>query len=238
MARSKLLGVVWVLGTGPRIERVVQGLRGQGVVVYEFAVFGEVLHTLRLGEPCTAVVVCEPEVSCLPWGELQQVSRAVVPIICLSPVSWLQATTSPPPGNVRFVYCTDSTLAFQDWWRVVDGMRRQILLAAGFSVTTPFQAGPIVVQLHYMTVHYRFDLVKTTRLEFALVEALLRAAGRCVSASELQYLLWPEGAPLGNNLAVMVHRIRKRLRELTPRSEKPPVLIRTVKNQGYMIDVR
>jgi DNA-binding response OmpR family regulator len=66
--------------------------------------------------------------------------------------------------------------------------------------------------------------------EFALLECLLAAAGRVVSAEELLDRVWDEAAdPFTTAVKTVIHRLRGKLGE-------PPV-IETVREAGYRIGV-
>jgi DNA-binding response OmpR family regulator len=70
--------------------------------------------------------------------------------------------------------------------------------------------------------------VKLTPREFDLLEALLRAEGRVLSASVLRMRLWDERAePFENTVRVALGRLRRKLGD--------PPLIETVTGSGYRI---
>jgi DNA-binding response OmpR family regulator len=76
-------------------------------------------------------------------------------------------------------------------------------------------------------VTYRGEPVELSSREFALLEALLRNAGRVLSRGQLEQALYPWGEEVESNaVEVHVHHLRRKL---------APGLIQTVRGVGYLV---
>lgn len=87
------------------------------------------------------------------------------------------------------------------------------------------------VRMHVLRHEVTRDdrVVRLTRKEFAVLEVLMREAGRPVSAEELLERAWDENAnPFTNAVKVVVSNLRQKLGEPWP--------IRTVSGVGYVVD--
>ncbi len=76
-------------------------------------------------------------------------------------------------------------------------------------------------------VTYRGELVELSSREFALLEALLRNAGRVLSRAQLEEALYPWGEEVESNaVEVHIHHLRRKLFS---------GLIQTVRGVGYLV---
>jgi DNA-binding response OmpR family regulator len=90
------------------------------------------------------------------------------------------------------------------------------------------ERGDLVVDSEARAVARGGREIALTRREFGLLEALLRAEGRVLSAASLRHRLWDERVdPFDNTVRVTLMRLRRKLGE-------PPV-IETVIGAGYRI---
>lgn len=88
--------------------------------------------------------------------------------------------------------------------------------------------GELVVDTSQRTVHRGDEELQLTHKEFGVLELLLAAQDRIVSAEELLERVWDEQAdPFTNAVKITVSRLRTKLGD-------PPV-IQTVAKSGYRI---
>jgi DNA-binding response OmpR family regulator len=107
---------------------------------------------------------------------------------------------------------------------------RMRALARRATPATPpvLAAGDVVLDPARRTVRRSTELVELTRKEFGVLEVLLAAQGRVVSAEELLERVWDEMAdPFTSAVKVTVSRLRRKL-------GGPPV-IETLAQAGYRI---
>jgi DNA-binding response OmpR family regulator len=96
------------------------------------------------------------------------------------------------------------------------------------AVPPVLQRGELVVDTARRTARRGDQVLKLTPKEFGILELLVTAAGRVVSAEELLERVWDEAAdPFTNAVKITVSRLRNKLGD-------PPV-IETVAKSGYLI---
>lgn len=92
------------------------------------------------------------------------------------------------------------------------------------------RAGAVRVDVDARTVHLGGEAVELTALEFDLLVALMRRAGRVVPRGRLFELAGRGDTSVGDRTVdVHVSRLRKKL------GDDPPTLIRTVRGVGYLV---
>ena len=101
---------------------------------------------------------------------------------------------------------------------------------------TPISAAPTlhVADLTIDTASHRVsrgnEEVELTSKEYALLEYLVRNAGRVISRSEIAEHVWDENFdPFSNLIEVYVNRLRRKI------DRREPHLIVTRRNEGYML---
>jgi two-component system, OmpR family, response regulator len=111
--------------------------------------------------------------------------------------------------------------------------RVQALLRRGSGVASPtrLQAGPIALDLLSREASRAGQSIDLQPREFALLEYLVRNAGRVVSRTEVLGHVWDfDFDPQTNVVEVLVHRLRQKVDQ----GFEPP-LIRTVRGMGYVL---
>ena len=89
------------------------------------------------------------------------------------------------------------------------------------------KVGEVALDSAAHQVTYRGTPVELSHREFALLEALLRNAGRVLSRGQLEQALYPWGEEVESNaVEVHVHHLRRKL---------APGLIQTVRGVGYLV---
>lgn len=89
------------------------------------------------------------------------------------------------------------------------------------------KVGEVALDSAAHQVSYRGTPVELSHREFALLEALLRNAGRVLSRGQLEQALYPWGEEVESNaVEVHVHHLRRKL---------APGLIQTVRGVGYLV---
>lgn len=89
------------------------------------------------------------------------------------------------------------------------------------------KVGEVALDSAAHQVTYRGKPVELSHREFALLEALLRNAGRVLSRGQLEQALYPWGEEVESNaVEVHVHHLRRKL---------APGLIQTVRGVGYLV---
>jgi two-component system OmpR family response regulator/two-component system response regulator QseB len=87
--------------------------------------------------------------------------------------------------------------------------------------------GAIALDPAARTVTFRNDRVELSVREFALLEALMRNAGRVLTRAQLEQALYAWGEEVESNaIEVHVHHLRRKL---------APQLIQTVRGVGYLM---
>jgi two-component system OmpR family response regulator len=98
---------------------------------------------------------------------------------------------------------------------------------------TRLSAGPLAVDLLAREATRAGTRIDLQPREFALLEYLVRNAGRVVSRTELLGHVWDfDFDPQTNVVEVLVHRLRQKV-DL----DFDPPLIRTVRGMGYVLRV-
>jgi two-component system OmpR family response regulator len=113
--------------------------------------------------------------------------------------------------------------------------RVQALLRRGYGTapTTRLTAGPLTIDLLSREASRAGEPIELQPREFALLEYLVRNAGRVVSRTELLSHVWDfDFDPQTNVVEVLVHRVRSKV----DHGFDPP-LIRTVRGMGYVLRV-
>jgi DNA-binding response OmpR family regulator len=95
------------------------------------------------------------------------------------------------------------------------------------------KAADVVVDLMRHTVTRARDSVDLTRLEFRLLESLIRRAGQCVPRQDLTESIWGADHPVGPSaLEVLVNSLRAKLD-----APYPTKLIGTLRGSGYIFQL-
>lgn len=111
--------------------------------------------------------------------------------------------------------------------------RVQALLRRGSAAPQPTQltAGPLTLNLLTREAARAGQAVELQPREFALLEYLVRHAGRVVSKTEIQAHVWDfDFDPQTNVVEVLVHRLRQKVDH-----GFEPALIHTVRGMGYAL---
>jgi len=108
---------------------------------------------------------------------------------------------------------------------------RAVLRREGEPRHTILRIGDLVIDPNAMRGYFRGSEISFTVKEFAILEYLMRNAGRVVSQEELLEHVWNEDANLfTQTVKVHINNIRRKLKTAGAAD-----LISTVKGRGYMI---
>jgi two-component system OmpR family response regulator len=205
------------------------GLREAGYAV-DHAADGETAFALAMNEPYDAAVVdlMLPRLDGLGLIERLRGSGVAVPVLILSAkrsvddrVRGLQA------GGDDYL---TKPFAFAELLARVQALVRR---STGAPEATRLTAGPIAVDLVARTVTRAGEAVDLQPREFALLETLVRHAGRVVSKTAIHQAVWDfDFNPRTNVVEVLVHRLRQKVDE-----PFEPALIHTVRGAGYVLRI-
>ncbi|PKM51782.1 MAG: DNA-binding response regulator [Firmicutes bacterium HGW-Firmicutes-7] len=84
------------------------------------------------------------------------------------------------------------------------------------------------------TLHNKQELIKLTKIEFAILALFIKNRGRVFSLEQIYELVWEESSILNSESTVSVH-IRN-LREKIEADMSNPIYIKTVWGVGYRVD--
>jgi two-component system, OmpR family, response regulator len=207
---------------------VVKGLQGAGFAVDQADNGGEALHLASSADYAVAVVdVMLPGMDGLALIEELRRRRIRTPVIILSArrtvddrVKGLQA------GGDDYL---TKPFAFAELLARVQALIRR---ASGASDPTRLVAGDLVLDLVSRRVERAGRLLELRPRELALLEYLMRNAGRVVSKSMILSHVWDYSFdPRTNVVDVLVHRLREKVDK-----DFEPKLIRTVRGMGYVLE--
>jgi two-component system OmpR family response regulator len=219
-----------VVEDDPHIAAFVQkGLREAGYAV-DHAADGEDGYRLALNEPYDAAVVdlMLPRRDGLSVIEGWRQRGIATPVLILSAkrtvddrVRGLQA------GGDDYL---TKPFAFAELLARVRALLRR---GTGTAAPTQLTAGPLAMNLLTREVVRAGQTLDLQPREFALLEYLVRNAGRVVSKTEIQQHVWDfDFDPLTNVVEVLVHRLRQKVDH-----GFEPKLIHTVRGVGYVLRV-
>ena len=217
-----------VVEDDPHIADFVQtGLREAGYAV-DHAVDGEEAFALATNEPYDAAVVdlMLPRLDGLSLIERLRQRGVPTPVLILSArrtvddrVRGLQA------GGDDYL---TKPFAFAELLARVQALIRR---STGAAETTRLAAGPVALDLVARSVTRAGEPVDLQPREFALLEYLVRNAGRVVSKTAIHQHVWDfDFNPQTNVVEVLVHRLRQKVDE-----PFEPKLIHTVRGAGYVL---
>lgn len=205
------------------------GLQEAGYAV-DHAADGEAAFALAVNEPYDAAVIdlMLPRLDGLGLIERLRGSGASMPVLILSAkrtvddrVRGLQA------GGDDYLV---KPFAFAELLARVQALVRR---STGAAEATRLAAGPVALDLMARTVTRAGVVVDLQPREFALLETLVRNAGRVVSKTAIHQAVWDfDFNPRTNVVEVLVHRLRQKVDE-----PFEPALIHTVRGAGYVLRV-
>ncbi|MDE2490339.1 MAG: response regulator [Elusimicrobia bacterium] len=103
---------------------------------------------------------------------------------------------------------------------------------AGREPEPVYERGDLKIDLSLRRVWVAKKEVRLSPLQYALLAALVRSAGRVVTQTQLLHQLWPEGGATPESLRILVHQTRHRI-------EKEPARPRHLKTEpavGYRLE--
>ena len=205
------------------------GLQEAGYAV-DHAADGEAASALATNEPYDAAIVdlMLPRLDGLGLIERLRGSGVSMPVLILSAkrtvddrVRGLQA------GGDDYL---TKPFAFAELLARVQALVRR---STGAPEATRLVAGPVAVDLVARTVTRAGEGIDLQPREFALLEHLVRNAGRVVSKTAIHQAVWNfDFNPRTNVVEVLVHRLRQKVDE-----PFEPALIHTVRGAGYVLRV-
>jgi two-component system, OmpR family, response regulator len=207
---------------------LVKGLQGAGFTVDHATNGGEALHLASSADYAVAVVdVMLPGMDGLALIEEMRRRRIHTPVIILSArrsvddrVKGLQA------GGDDYL---TKPFAFAELLARVQALIRR---ATGAADPTRLGTGELTMDLVTRRVERAGRAIELRPREFALLEYLMRNAGRVVSKSMILSHVWDYSFdPRTNVVDVLVHRLRDKLdRDFEKK------MIRTVRGMGYVLE--
>jgi two-component system OmpR family response regulator len=210
-------------------EFVGKGLRAAGYAV-DAARDGEEAYALAVNEPYDAAVVdlMLPRLDGLSLIERLRQGGSAVPVLILSAKRTVDdRVRGLRAGGDDYMV---KPFAFSELLARVQALLRRGSLAA---FPTRLSAGPLAVDLLAREATRAGTRIDLQPREFALLEYLVRNAGRVVSRTELLGHVWDfDFDPQTNVVEVLVHRLRQKV-DL----DFDPPLIRTVRGMGYVLRV-
>jgi two-component system OmpR family response regulator len=210
-------------------EFVGRGLRAAGYAV-DAARDGEEAYALAVNEPYDAAVVdlMLPRLDGLSLIERLRQGGSAVPVLILSAKRTVDdRVRGLRAGGDDYMV---KPFAFSELLARVQALLRRATAAAS---PTRLSAGPIGVDLLTREATRAGRRIDLQPREFALLEYLVRNAGRVVSRTELLGHVWDfDFDPQTNVVEVLVHRLRQKV-DL----DFDPPLIRTVRGMGYVLRV-
>ncbi len=217
-----------VVEDDPHIAGFVRtGLQEAGYAV-DHAADGETAFALATNEPYDAAVVdlMLPRLDGLALIERLRQRGVPTPVLILSArrtvddrVRGLQA------GGDDYL---TKPFAFAELLARVQALVRR---STGAPEATRLTAGPVALDLVARTVSRAGEEIDLQPREFALLEVLVRNAGRVVSKTAIHQSVWDfDFNPRTNVVEVLVHRLRQKVDE-----PFEPALIHTVRGAGYVL---
>jgi DNA-binding response OmpR family regulator len=207
---------------------VAKGLQDAGFAVDQATSGGEALHLASSTDYAVAVVdVMLPGMDGLALIEEMRRRRIRTPVIILSArrsvddrVKGLQA------GGDDYL---TKPFAFAELLARVQALIRR---ATGAAEPTRLVAGDLVLDLISRRVERAGRALELRPREFALLEYLMRNAGRIVSKSMILSHVWDYSFdPRTNVVDVLVHRLREKVDKDFERKR-----VRTVRGMGYVLE--
>jgi DNA-binding response OmpR family regulator len=207
---------------------LVKGLQGAGFTVDHATSGGDALHLASSSDYAVAVVdVMLPGMDGLALIEEMRRRRVRTPVIILSArrsvddrVKGLQA------GGDDYL---TKPFAFAELLARVQALIRR---ATGAADPTRLAVGDLTLDLVTRRVERAGRPIELRPREFALLEYLMRNAGRVVSKSMILSHVWDYSFdPRTNVVDVLVHRLREKLDKDFDRKR-----IRTVRGMGYVLE--
>jgi two-component system, OmpR family, response regulator len=207
---------------------VVKGLQGAGFAVDHADSGGEALHLASSADYAVAIVdVMLPGMDGLALIEELRRRRIRTPVIILSArrtvddrVKGLQA------GGDDYL---TKPFAFVELLARVQALIRR---ASGAADPTRLVVGDLVLDLVSRRVERAGRVLELRPREFALLEYLMRNAGRVVSKSMILSHVWDYSFdPRTNVVDVLVHRLREKVDK-----DFEHKMIRTVRGMGYVLE--
>ncbi len=219
---------VLVVEDDPFIADFVQtGLREAGYAV-DHAADGEAAFALAVNEPYDAAVVdlMLPRLDGLGLIERMRGSGVATPVLILSAKRTVDdRVRGLEAGGDDYL---TTPFAFAELVARVQALVRR---GSGAAEATRLTAGPLAVDLVARTVTRAGETVELQAREFALLEYLVRNAGRVVSKTAIHQHVWDfDFNPRTNVVEVLVHRLRAKVDE-----PFEPALIHTVRGAGYVL---
>jgi two-component system OmpR family response regulator len=219
---------VLVVEDDPHIAAFVRtGLQEAGYAV-DHAVDGEEAYALAVNEPYDAAVVdlMLPRLDGLGLIERMRGTGVATPVLILSAkrtvddrVRGLQA------GGDDYL---TKPFAFAELLARVQALVRR---STGAPEATRLAAGPVALDLLAREATRAGETLDLQPREFALLEYLVRNAGRVVSKTAIHQHVWDfDFNPQTNVVEVLVHRLRQKVDE-----PFDPKLIHTVRGAGYVL---
>lgn len=207
---------------------VVKGLQGAGFAVDHAENGAEALHLVSSEDYAVAVVdIMLPGMDGLALIEEMRRRRIKTPVIILSArrtvddrVKGLQA------GGDDYL---TKPFAFAELLARVQALIRR---ASGAADPTRLVVGDLVMDLVSRRVERAGRVLELRPREFALLEYLMRNAGRVVSKSMILSHVWDYSFdPRTNVVDVLVHRLREKVDKDFERK-----MIRTVRGMGHVLE--
>jgi DNA-binding response OmpR family regulator len=207
---------------------LVKGLQEAGFAVDHATSGGDALHRASSEDYAVAIVdVMLPGMDGLALIEEMRKRRIRTPVLILSArrtvddrVKGLQA------GGDDYL---TKPFAFAELLARVQALIRR---ATGAVESTRLAAGDLVMDLVARRVERAGKVLELRPREFALLEYLLRNAGRVVSKSMILSHVWDYSFdPQTNVVDVLVHRLREKVDKDFERKR-----IRTVRGMGYVLE--
>ena len=206
---------------------VTTGLREAGYAV-DHAADGETAYALAVNEPYDAAVVdlMLPRLDGLGLIERMRGSGVQTPVLILSAKRTVDdRVTGLQAGGDDYL---TKPFAFAELLARIQALVRR---HTGAPESTRLTAGPVALDLVARSVTRAGEEIDLQPREFALLEVLLRNAGRVVSKTAIHQSVWDfDFNPRTNVVEVLVHRLRQKIDE-----PFEPALIHTVRGAGYVL---
>ncbi|PAP81483.1 DNA-binding response regulator [Rubrivirga sp. SAORIC476] len=219
---------VLVVEDDPHIaDFVTTGLREAGYAV-DHAADGEAAYALSVNEPYDAAVVdlMLPRLDGLGLIERMRGSGVATPVLILSAKRTVDdRVTGLQAGGDDYL---TKPFAFAELLARVQALVRR---STGTAEPTRLVAGPVALDLLAHQATRAGETLDLQPREFALLELLVRNAGRVVSKTAIHQSVWDfDFNPTTNVVEVLIHRLRQKLDE-----PFEPALVHTVRGAGYVL---
>lgn len=218
---------VLVVEDDPHIaDFVTTGLREAGYAV-DHAADGEAAYALAVNEPYDAAIVdlMLPRLDGLGLIERMRGTGVATPVLILSAKRTVDdRVTGLQAGGDDYL---TKPFAFAELLARVQALVRR---STGAPEATRLTAGPVTLDLLSREVTRAGEPLELQPREFALLDLLMRNAGRVVSKTAIHQSVWDfDFNPRTNVVEVLVHRLRSKVDE-----PFEPALIHTVRGAGYV----